>query len=190
MAARLLIIGLVVVTCTLIAPQSIDPIQNPSGAGQTPDTTTTSTPRCEQKPIGSTSIADTDASGLSIATSLAAFDCALAVVIAGEDSGSLMIAAQLAAAAGGPLLVEGEDTRLITDEVRRVNPDVVYMVGDVAAELSEDTETMKMTAAEALGEASALLGGADPPGDRRQRPGPGSSRHRQSIGRGHGCLRT
>jgi hypothetical protein len=159
-AARLLIIGLVVVTCTLIAPQSIDPIQNPSGAGQTPDTTTTSTPECEQKAIGSTSIANTEASGLSIATSIAAFDCAPAVVIAGEDSASLMIAAQLAAAAGGPLLVESEDTGIITDEVRRLNPDIVYVVGGVASQLSGETETRELTAAEALGEASAHLDGA------------------------------
>ena len=158
-AARLLIIGLVVVTCTLTAPQSIDPIQIPSGAGQVPETTTTSSPDCQQKTITTPSILDTDASGLSIAISSAAFDCAAAVVVASGDSRSLLIAAQLAAAAQGPLLVEGTDTGLVTDEIERLQAPVLYLVGEPSV-VSADTDATVLSAGEALDEASALLNGA------------------------------
>jgi hypothetical protein len=157
-AARLLIIGLVVVTCTLTAPQSIDPIQNPSGASPVPDSTTTLPPGCRQKAVTSPSIVDTDASRLSVAISSEAFDCAPAVVVASGNSGSLVIAAQLASAAHGPLLVEG-DTEMVTDEIERLKPDVVYVIGDPSP-VSGDPETRVLTASQAIEEASALLDGA------------------------------
>ena len=158
-AARLLIVGLAVVTCTLTAPHPIDPIQNPSGAGQVPETTTTSAPTCEPKTITTSSIVDTDATGLSIAVSSAAFDCAPAVVVASGDSRTLLIAAQLAAAAHGPLLVAGADTGLVTGEIERLNAAVVYVVGDPSP-VSAALATTVLTAGEALDEASVLLEGA------------------------------
>ena len=159
-AARLLIIGVVVVTFTLGAPQSIDPIQNPPDAGQVPETTTTTSSPCQSKPVTTPWISDTDAARLSIAISNAAFECAPAVVIANGDTRNLVIAAQLAAAAHGPLLLEGQDTQLITDEVRRLTPETVYVVGGSSDVLSGTIETRALNAGEVLEAASALLDGA------------------------------
>jgi hypothetical protein len=158
-ASRLLIIGVAVVTCTLTAPQSIDPIQNPSGAGQVPENTTNPASVCQQKEIATPSIVDTDASGLSIAISNAAFECAPAVVVASSDGGSLLIAAQLASAARGPLLVEGPDTESVAAEIERLNVEIVYIVGDPSS-VSGDMEIKVLSAGEALVEASDLLNGA------------------------------
>ncbi|MEX0667024.1 MAG: hypothetical protein WD313_01700, partial [Acidimicrobiia bacterium] len=157
---RLLVVALVAIALTLAAPQSIDPIQNPSGSSEVDATTTTPAPSCEPKSIATASIVDTDVSRLSVAISGEAFDCANAVVVASGDSGTLIVGAQLAAAAGGPLLVVGEGTAFLTEEVKRLNPGLVYVVGDSLPSLPPGTETRSMSIEEALIETSTLLGGA------------------------------
>ena len=159
-ASRLLVVGLAATTCTLAAPQSIDPIQNPSGAGDIPETTTTSTaPECGVKPITSASIANSDASALALSVSQAGFDCADTVVVASGATTNLMIGAQLAAAAGGPLLVAGDAVTSITEELARLDPQLVYLVGEFTSPFPVGIEGKPLSIDEAVAETSALLGG-------------------------------
>jgi hypothetical protein len=145
---------------TLAFARSIDPIQNPSGAQVPESTTITTAPDCGLEEIGSGTIVDSDASGLSIAVSQLGFDCADAVVIASGDAATLMVGAQLAAAADGPLLVVGEESGSVTSEVERLGAGLVYVVGDDLPELPTGTESRSLSVEEALAETSALLGGA------------------------------
>ena len=157
---RLSVVALAAAALTLAFARSIDPIQNPSGSGEIDVTTTTSAPSCEPKTIATNSVVATDASGLSLAISQMAFDCAEVVVVASGESGTLMVGAQLAAAAGGPLLVLGEESSSVTSEVERLSAGLVYVVGDDLPELPTGTESRSLSREEALDETSALLGGA------------------------------
>jgi hypothetical protein len=148
------------IALTIAVPESIDPIQNPSGSTEVEATTTTSIPPCEPKAITSASIIEADAASLSIALSREAFDCAHAVVVASGDNETLIVGAQLAAAIGGPLLVASAETSLLADEVARLNPDLVYVVGEMLPLLPGEIATRSMSVEEALAETSNLLGGA------------------------------
>jgi hypothetical protein len=158
--SRLLFVALAAVALTVAFAQSIDPIQNPSGAGEVPEATTTSAPTCGPKAVAAATIVDSDASRLSIAISQLGFDCADTVVIASGDGATLMVGAQLAVAAGGPLLAATGDTETISDEIGRLNASVVYIVGDSLPLLPGGTEARSLSMEEALDETSALLGGA------------------------------
>lgn len=157
---RLLVVALAAAALTLTFAGSIDPIQNPSGAGEVPEATTTSAPSCEAKTIATDSLVATDASRLSLAISQIAFDCAEVAVIASGDSSTLMVGAQLASAAGGPLLVLGEETSAVTSEIERLSAGLVYVVGDDLPELPTGTEARSLHIEDGLAETSALLGGA------------------------------
>jgi hypothetical protein len=158
--SRLLVVALAVIALTLTFARSIDPIQNPSGSGEVPEATTTSAPGCGPKSIAAATIVDSEASGLSIAISRLGFDCAETVVVASGDSATLIVGAQLAAAARGPLLAASGDTEVISEEIVRLNPSVVYIVGDSLPSLPGRTEARSLSIEEALAETSALLGGA------------------------------
>ena len=88
------------------------------------------------------------------------FDCSEKVVVAGGDLQTLLVGAQLAAAAGGPLLATTGDTETISDEIVRLNASIVYIVGDSLPRLPGGTEARSLSIEEALAETSLLLGGA------------------------------
>jgi hypothetical protein len=157
---RLSVVALAAAALTLAFARSIDPIQNPSGSGEVPEATTTSAPICGPKAITAATIVDFDASRLSIAVSQLGFDCAETVVVASGNSAILLVGAQLAAAAGGPLLTASEDTEAISEEIVRLNASVVYIVGDSLPELPTGAESRSLSIEEALAETSLLLEGA------------------------------
>ena len=105
-----------------------------------------------------TSILQPDATSLSIAISEIAFGCADAVVVANGQS-DLIVGSQLAAAAGGPLLVAGDDIAAITSQITRLAPRVVYVIGPAFAGVPDGVETRRLGADEAVAETAALLGG-------------------------------
>ena len=161
--SRLLIVSLVAALCTLGAPQGIDPIQNPSGSVGTPptgSTTTTTTPSCQSKQIAAATLIDTEPASLAVAISRTGFDCAEAVVVASGEVATLMAGAQLAAAAGGPLLVDAAESAPVAEEIERLNPALVYFVGTAGGELPAGVESRTVNVSEALIEASGLIGGA------------------------------
>jgi hypothetical protein len=94
-----------------------------------------------------------------MAISEAAFRCASEVVVASGDPTTLMVAAQLAAAAGGPLLVPGNDAALVA-ELRRLAPEAVYVLGDHLPQLEPGVESRAMSNTRAIEETSSLLAGA------------------------------
>jgi hypothetical protein len=158
--SRLFVVVLAAGALTFAFARSIDPIQNPSGAQVPESTTNTTAPDCELKEIRSASIVDSEASRLSIAISQLGFDCADTVVVASGESATLMVGAQLAAAAGGPLLVLGEVSGPVMSEVERLSAGLVYVVGDDLPALPTGIEARSLSVDESLAETSALLGGA------------------------------
>lgn len=159
-ALRVVVVALAATALTLAFARSIDPIQNPSGSGAVPEATTTSTPPCGPRTIVSTSIVESDVSRLSIAISQVGFECAEAVVVASGATTNLIVGAQLAAAVGGPLLVSGDEPHLITDEIERLTPSLVFIVGNSLPSLPAGMESRSLNIEEALMETSAFLGGA------------------------------
>ena len=157
---RLLVVAVAAGALTFAFARSIDPIQNPSGAQVPESTTITTALDCGLKEIDGATMVDSDASRLSIAISQSGFDCAETVVIASGDNTTLMVGAQLAAAAGGPLLVAAGDSETVSDEIERLNPSTVYIVGDSLPRLPGGIEARTLSIEEALAETSALLGGA------------------------------
>ncbi len=157
---RLLVVLLVATGLTLAFARSIDPIQNPSGSVEVDTTTTTLAPACTTKAISRTTIVEPDPATLSIAISQAAFDCSDIAVVASGGAENFMVGAQLAAAAGGPLLVAVVGADSLGAEISRLDPDLVYVVGDSFPQLPTETETRTLSIDEALAEASLLLDGA------------------------------
>jgi hypothetical protein len=156
---RVLVVALAALALTVTFARSIDPIQNPSGSGEVPGATTTSVSICGPKAMTAATILEADASRLSIAVSRLGFDCAETVVVASGNIQTLLVGAQLAAAAGGPLLVASGEPEDVRAEIVRLNARFVYIVGDSLPSLPEGAETRSLSVEEALVETSVLLGG-------------------------------
>lgn len=157
---RLLVVLFVATAITVAFADSIDPIQNPSGTGLVPETTSTTAPECRRGEVATATIVDSDPSRLSIAVSQLAFLCADTVVVASGTDPVLLAGAQLAAAAGGPLLVASQSTEAVSEEIGRLNAGVVYIVGDSLPRLPGGTEARSINIEEAIAETSRLLDGA------------------------------
>jgi hypothetical protein len=98
---------------------------------------------------------------LSLALSRNAFACADTVVVASGADSTLMVAGQLAAAAGGPLLILETDPTGIAQEIDRLEPGEVLIVGDtLPGSLPGGLKTRSMDLAGAIAETASRLGSA------------------------------
>jgi hypothetical protein len=96
---------------------------------------------------------------LSLLVSRNSFACADTVVVASGDDPTLMVAGQLAAATGGPLLIIGPDPPSIAAEINRLGPREVLIVGDaLPGSLPGGVNTKSMDLEGAIAEAARRLG--------------------------------
>jgi hypothetical protein len=153
--ARFAILTATVGLCTLATGTGTSEI--PAGVSITAAPTSTTTRECRSA-VGDSVVTGTNASQLALEVSRLAFECASAAVVASGDDSTLLAAAQLAAAAGVPLLIPGQDPGASNAELERLGVEAIYVVGEVNAEPTA-IDVIALDPAAALAEAARLLGG-------------------------------
>ncbi len=122
--------------------------------------TTTTDPGCRVSPPPAGPVLAATPASLSVAVSAAGFDCATAMVVASPtDLESLEIAVQLAAAAGGPLLLT-TDPASLEAEATRLAVEQIYLLAD--AEVSTSADVSRLTVGEAVDQVRRLRRGSEP----------------------------
>ncbi len=155
MAARSLVRVLVVAAGAAIwlviafkTPDASGPTSTGSTVGTSVQATTTLEEGCNLPAPPSEPVLATSAASLSLAVSAAAFDCAPVMVVStANDLASLQIGVQLAAAAGGPLLLD-LDAAAIDSEAARLETEEIYLL--IEAELNADARVTSMSLEEAV----------------------------------------
>lgn len=153
---RALVVLLAVGICTITgsAPTTLEISTTTS-----PDSTATTVAACELQTVVDATLLESDPARLSILISRTAFGCSEEVVVARGDASTLLAAAQLAAAVGGPLLLAESDPAAANEEILRLGARLVFTVGEVNADPSATTEVTRLSADEANTQTARLLGG-------------------------------
>lgn len=153
---RALIVLLAIGLCTISgsAPTTLE-IPTPAAAS---NSTGTAVSACEPQAVEDSNLLESDPARLSILISQTAFGCSKEVVVANGDNYTMLAAAQLAAAVGGPLLITDRDPSAANEEIRRLGAQRVFTVGEVNADHGSTTDVIRLTAHEAIAQTARLLG--------------------------------
>lgn len=148
------------VVALLITGCAVTPVPSPTSVVSVPSTTsaapTTTARECRIEPDQQI-FTSTDPVKLSIALTTATLSCADEVVVASGSPEDLLIAGRLAAANGAPLLIMSAVAQGLDDELGRLGPSSITIVGDVLPDgIPPGTRTTSLTVAEA----SAKIGDA------------------------------
>ena len=160
-ALRSLLAALTVAACsTIVGETPVETSAPPTTPVSTSSSTTATTLREERdctpvRPV-TTPVATGSVAGDVVALSRGIFRCANRVVVVSEsDLTEVAVAAQLAAAMGGPLLHPGPE---LVAELERLDPLSVYLIGNVTLSQGNDAQVLRLTLAEAAAEAGEELG--------------------------------
>ncbi len=136
--------AMVLAGCTLGADEPTDDgvAPTPQGSTSPPRATTCTQPAADNTPVDTGSLA-----GDVLALSRELFGCATDVVVAdGADARAVTAGAQLAAELDGPMLLAGTG---LAEELARLEPSAVHLLGDVDVPVPDAAEVHRVTAAEA-----------------------------------------
>ncbi|HET9202366.1 MAG TPA: hypothetical protein VFP67_04385 [Acidimicrobiia bacterium] len=159
-AVRSLLATLALAACsTLVGETPVETSGPPTTPASTSTTTTTSLPEervCTPVRAGTTPVATGSLAGDALALSREIFPCSDQVVVVAEtDLTEVALAAQLAAALGGPVLHPSPD---LAAELERLAPLTIHIVGGVEVKTPEGTEVLRPNWAQAASMAGEELG--------------------------------
>jgi hypothetical protein len=159
-ALRSLLTALTLVACNMIVGETpVDRSALPTTTSISTTTTTVTLPEqreCTPVRPSTNSVSTGSVAGDSATLSREIFPCADRVVVVAEaDLTEVAVAAQLAAALGGPLLHPGSE---LAAELGRLDPFTIYLIGDVNLGTRTDAQVIRPTLAEAAARAKEVFG--------------------------------
>jgi hypothetical protein len=165
----LLLAALTLAACSTLVGET--PVDTSAPAGTAADTTIATPPSttvattmpqeqvCTPVRTGTATVVTGSVAGDALALSREIFPCVEDVVVVAEtDLTEVAVAAQLAAALGGPLLHPHPD---LAAELQRLSPRTVHLLGTVEVVTPQDAEVLRHSRARAVATAGAALGVAE-----------------------------